>query len=163
MSVRVKRQKGLTLMEMLVSLAILAILAGIAMPFAKIAVTRQKEVELRKSLREIRSAIDRFHEDWREGKISKFFEGVSERGYPLGLEVLVEGAERGDAQGTRIRYLRRIPKDPFADPALSAREHWEILPYEQKRFATFFEKGDLYDIRSKSERKGIDGSFYDQW
>src|SRR5437773_9645340 len=86
---------GLTLVELLVTLVILSILATAALPYAEVAVRREKEVELRRSLRDLRSAIDVFHDDWVGGKISRTASGGSEDGYPKSLQVLVDGADSG--------------------------------------------------------------------
>jgi len=107
--------RGLTLIELLVTLVILSILAAAAVPYAELTVRRDKEMELRRTLRQVRTAIDSFHDDWRNGAISKTGDGVSDDGFPKTLTVLVEGVEAGDAKGGVRKYLRRIPRDPFAD------------------------------------------------
>jgi general secretion pathway protein G len=153
--------KGLTLVELLVTLLILSILAAAAMPYAEIAVRRDKELELRSTLRQVRTAIDRFHEDWRVGNISKTGDGVSDDGFPKTLEVLVEGAESGDAKGGKRKYLRRIPRDPFGgkDPV----DQWVLRGYQDEPDALSWNREDVYDIRTASEGTGIDGSQYQNW
>src|SRR4030065_508490 len=91
--------RGYPLIELLVTLVVLSILAAAALPYAEMTVTRTKELELRRALREVRTAIDRFHEDWLSGKISKTNADASDDGYPRSLQVLVEGTEGGDAKG----------------------------------------------------------------
>ena len=106
--------RGMTLLELLVTLAILSILAAAALPYAEMTIVRGKELELKRSLREIRTAIDRFHADWATGKISKLSDATSDDGYPKTLNSLVAGVELAQAKGGKAKYLRRIPEDPFA-------------------------------------------------
>src|SRR6266446_324491 len=105
--------RGLTLVELLVTLVILSILAAAALPYAEVTVRREKELELRRALRDVRTAVDAFYEDWKGGKISRTSTAASEDGYPKTLQVLVDGADSGDAKASKRRYLRRIPRDPF--------------------------------------------------
>src|SRR5687767_5795345 len=122
--------RGLTLVELLVTLVILSILAAAALPYAEVAVRREKELELRRALREVRSAVDAFYEDWKGGKISRAAGQASEDGYPKTLQVLVEGADTGDAKASRKRYLRRVPRDPFADATRATSEQWLLRGYQ---------------------------------
>src|SRR5881397_88811 len=85
--------RGLTLVELLVALAILSILAAAALPYAEVTVRREKELELRRALRDVRTAIDAFYEDSKSGKVSKTSGAASEDGYPKTLQVLVDGAD----------------------------------------------------------------------
>src|SRR3989475_9224302 len=85
--------RGVTLIELLGALAILSILAAAALPYAEVTVRREKELELRRALRDVRTAIDAFYEDWKGGKISRTSIAASEDGYPKTLQVLVEGAD----------------------------------------------------------------------
>src|SRR5687768_9590704 len=101
--------RGITLIELLVTLVILSILAAAAMPYAEVTVRREKELELRRALREVRNAIDAFNDDWKGGKISKTGSAASDDGYPKTLQALVDGAETSDAKGGKRKYLRRIP------------------------------------------------------
>lgn len=158
-----RRAAGLTLIELLVTLVILSILAAAALPYAEITVRREKELELRQSLRQVRSAIDAFHDDWKSGKIPKTSEAASEDGYPKTLEVLVEGAEGGLAKDTRLRYLRRIPRDPFGDSARPPAEQWVLRGYQDEPDALTWNGKDVYDLRSASEETGIDGTKYKDW
>lgn len=155
--------RGLTLVELLVSLAILAILAGVAMPYAEVAWRRDQEMELRRSLRLIRTAIDRFHADALAGRISRLESAASEDKYPLTLEVLVNGVDRGDAKGSRIFYLRRIPRDPFARQDTPVTEQWQLRGYQDAPDALNWNGKDVYDVRSMSGRKAINGTLYRDW
>lgn len=130
-----KQSSGFTLVELLVTLVIISILASVAMPYAELSVRREKEIELRRNLRDIRSAIDTYHEDWLAGRISRTDSGASADGYPKTLEVLVNGVDRGIALGGKHRYLRSIPKNPFADPTAQYSEHWKLRGYQDEKDA----------------------------
>lgn len=154
---------GLTLLELLVTLVILSILAAAALPYAEITVRRDKELELRRALRDVRTAIDAFHDDWKSGKIAKAGDAASDEGYPRTLQVLVEGAEAGDAKGGTRKYLRRIPRDPFADPAVPPAEQWIVRGYQDELDSIVWGGRDVYDIRSGSEGTALDGTTYQDW
>jgi len=156
------RQTGLTLIELLVTLVILSILASAAIPFAEMTVRRDKEQDLRRALREVRTAIDAFHDDWTAGRISKLTGAASDDGYPKTLQVLVDGVDTGQAKGGKRRYLRRVPSDPFADPGKKPEEQWLLRGYQDDPGASW--NGiDVYDIRSASDRVAIDGTRYKDW
>lgn len=155
--------RGLTLVELLVTLVILSILATAALPYAEVAVRRDKEIELRRALRDLRTAIDAFHDDWNGGKISKASQAGSDDGYPKSLDVLVDGADTGDVKGTRRKYLRRIPRDPFADPAKPPPQQWALRSYQDAADALVWGGRDVYDVRSASDGVALDGTRYRDW
>ena len=109
------RQRGVSLVELVSVTAVLMVLASITLPVANTMVKRQKELELRRALRQIRQAIDQFQIDTDRfpGIRANLLDGTNQEGYPEELEWLVEGVDIGDAAGTIIKYLRRIPVDPF--------------------------------------------------
>ena len=158
--------RGMTLLELLVTLAILSILAAAALPYAEMTIVRGKELELKRSLREIRTAIDRFHTDWVTGKISKLSDAASDDGYPKTLNNLVAGVELAQAKGGKAKYLRRIPEDPFAvgaDTRGGAADQWVLRGYQDDKDALSWGGKDVYDVRSRSGRTAIDGSRYRDW
>lgn len=158
-----KLVRGLTLIELLVTLVILSILAAAALPYAELTVRRDKELELRRVLREMRAAVDGFHEDWVAGRISKLNEAVSEDGYPKTLQVLVDGAEASGAKGGKRRYLRRIPRDPFADAAKPPEDQWVLRGYQDEPDTLAWGGKDVYDVHSAAENIAIDGTHYKDW
>jgi len=155
---------GFTLVELIVTMVILSILASVALPYAEINLRREREAELRSGLREIRTAIDRFHEDWLLQRIPKISEAAGDDGYPRTLEVLVNGvAPPGATTGKRITYLRRVPRDPLADPARPAAEQWALRGYQDSPDTLIWNGKDVYDIRSRSDKQALDGSNYRDW
>ena len=158
-----KPTRGVTLIELLVVLVILSILAAAAMPYAEITIKRNKEVELHAALRRIRTAIDDFHEDWKAGKIIKDDDVASNDGYPVNLEIMIEGVDTTGIEGGKRYYLRRIPADPFSDSSLELSEQWNLRSYQDEPGTTSWGGEDVYDIASKSERTAIDGTKYKDW
>lgn len=155
---------GLTLIELLVTLAILSILAAAALPYAELTVRRERELELRRALREVRGAIDAFHEDWRAGRIPPGVEVASTDGYPTTLQVLVDGADSGRAGGGKRRYLRRIPHDPMAEsPTAPPATQWVLRGYQDASDTLSWNGRDVYDIRSASPAQAIDTTYYRDW
>lgn len=155
--------RGLTLVELLVTLVILSILAAAALPYAEVTVRREKELELRRALRDVRTAIDAFNEDWKSGRVSRTSTAGSEDGYPKSLQVLVDGADAGDAKGSKRKYLRRVPRDPFADPARPPAEQWILRAYQDNADSIVWGGRDVYDIRSGSDGTALDGTHYRDW
>ncbi len=156
-------ERGVTLVELLVTLVILSILATAALPYAEVAVRRDKEIELRRALRDVRSAIDAFHDDWIGGRISRTGTAASEDGYPKTLQVLVDGADTGDARGSRRRYLRRVPRDPFGEAGKPAEAQWVVRGYQDAPDSLVWGGRDVYDLRSASEATALDGTRYKDW
>lgn len=157
------KQPGLTLVELLVTLVILSILASAALPYAEITIRREKELELRHALRAVRSAIDEFHADWKAGRIPRQSDAASEHGYPKTLAVLTAGVDLGTASGERRRYLRRVPRDPFGDPQVEPERQWLLNAYADRPDAKIWGGVDVYDLRSQSGAKAIDGTAYRDW
>lgn len=152
-------QHGFTLVELLVALALLALLVSAAAPMVQINAKRQKEQELRKVLWQMRDAIDAYKQAVDDGLIKK---NQNENGYPASLRVLVNGVENSqDPDKKKLVFLRRIPRDPFADDAeMSNEDTWLVRAYDgsQGELAT-----DVYDISSRSTQVGINQQPYATW
>jgi general secretion pathway protein G len=154
------RRHGFTLIEMIITVAIVAILASAVLPLSQIAVQRAKENELRTALREIRGALDAYKQAGDEGRIEK---KADANGYPPTLTALVEGVEdikRPDRK--KIYFLRRLPRDPFAPDYVSAEDSWTRRSYESPPDAPR-EGDDVFDVFSKAEGVGLNGVPYREW
>ena len=152
---------GFTLVEVLVTLAIVAVLAAMVIPLAELSVKRVKEQELRRNLRDIRAAIDSYKQAVEEGRINK---SPAESGYPKSLEVLVQGVEdKKSTNKTRIYFLRRIPRDPFAtDAGQSAEDTWGKRSYNSPPDDPK-EGDDVFDVYTLNQDTGINGIPYRAW
>jgi len=152
--------RGFTLVEMLVTMGILAILAIAILPLAKNAVKREKEIELKRSLRIIRTAIDEYKKMADEKKFE--FDEDSE-GYPPTLEILVEGVEikgeEGESEETKLhKFLRRIPKDPMTNSY-----EWGLRAYKDDPDSLTWGGDNVYDIFTRSPGTAMDGTRYRDW
>ena len=157
---RLRGQRGLTLIELVIAAAILAVLAAAVLPSAEVTVRRSKELELRRDLRMIRRAIDAYKADYDEAKKeNKITTTVDETGYPKTLEALVEGNDWGGLYPYKRKYLRRIPKDPF-DPD---GEGWGLRSYTDAPDSTVWGGEDVYDVYSRSDQTALDGTHYNTW
>ena len=158
------REHGATLAELLVVLVIVSTLAVTALPLAETTVRRQQESTLREALRTVRTAIDRFNADWRAGRMAGDADGVSENGYPETLTVLVSGVEAEDADDPALRYLRRVPRNPFSAEDRPIAEHWRLIGYAQDAGGAEAWNGeDVYDLRPATERTALDGTEIADW
>lgn len=152
--------RGFTLLELMVALAILGLLASVALPLAELTIQRNKESELRSALRQIREALDEHKRAADEGRI---LIRPGDSGYPRSLASLVEGVE--DARSptrAKIHFLRRIPRDPFADPEVAADTSWGKRSYKSPHSVP--QPGeDVYDVYSLSRDTGLNGVPYRDW
>ncbi|MCE9569959.1 MAG: type II secretion system GspH family protein [Rhodocyclales bacterium] len=154
------RTRGFTLIELLVTLALIGLVAMIALPVAEMTTRRMKESELRGALRQIREAIDAHKQAVDEGRIIL---RAGDSGYPKSLALLVEGVEDARSPSrTRIHFLRRIPRDPLADPDLKAEETWGKRSYQSPHDRPRAGE-DVYDVYSQAQGVGINGLPYRDW
>lgn len=152
--------KGFSFIELLASVAIMGLLASVALPLAETTVRRQKENELRTALRDIRQGIDAYKAASINGKIAKRAE---ESGYPKTLEELVSGVEDASQPGSKLYFLRRIPRDPFSqDASVSSIETWRVRSF-QSPSDNPRPGDDVFDISSKSTQHGLNGIPYSEW
>lgn len=153
---------GFTLIELMVTVAIVAMLSTVAFPLAEVVVKRSKEQELRLALREIRTALDAYKQAVEEGRVEQ---SIEDSAFPPSLGVLVEGVpDAGSPERARkIYFLRRIPRDPlFPDAARPAEETWGKRSYASSHDAPA-EGDDVYDVYSLSSGVGLNGIPYRYW
>jgi len=153
-------QTGFTLIELVITVAIIGLLASIAAPLTETVVRRGKEQELKAALMSMRDAIDAYKD---AGDAARIERTVGDSGYPRSLQVLVDGVlDKRSPAGDKIYFLRRIPRAPFADPALPAAETWGLRSYDSPPDAPHAGK-DVFDVYSQAEGKALDGTSYREW
>lgn len=145
----------MTLLELIIACSILMILASAALPVARFAIVRPKEYELRRNLREIRDAIDHF-KDLADRNLIRV--EVGSEGYPPDLETLVKGVKFGDAGDRKVRFLRRIPRDP-----MTGRTDWNLQSVQDDPDSTSQGGNNVFDVHSKSQAIALDGTHYSEW
>ena len=142
----------MTLVELITAVAILIILTGMAIPVARVRIKREKERELREALWEMRDAIDRYKDAADRGA---FQIKLGTEGYPPDLETLVKGV---DVQGKKVRFLRRVPKDPMTQDG-----EWGVRSMQDEPDSTSWGGQNVFDVYSKSTAEALDGSKYSEW
>jgi general secretion pathway protein G len=148
-------EAGTTLLELLIATGILLILSSAALPIVRHKIVGQKETELRRDLREIRDAIDRYKDIADQGKIRI---GAGSEGYPADLEMLVKGVNIGAGTDTKIRFLRRIPIDP-----MTGRPDWNLNAVQDDPDSTNWSGKNVFDVHTKSQATALDGTKYSDW
>ncbi len=147
------RQSGVTLLEMIVVITILLILMGAAVPILKVSVRRQREVELRRDLWEMRSAIDRYKD---AADKNAFQQKLGSEGYPPDMDTLVNGVEV--AGGKKLRFLRRIPVDP-----MTGNTDWGLRSMQDDPQSDSWGGQNVFDVYTKSTGEGLNGTKYKDW
>ena len=155
-----RSQRGLTLIELVIAMAILAILAATVLPLSEVTVTRTKELELKRALRDIRTALDAYKVDYDKAVAEKKINAtVGESGYPAELELLLEGNDWGGLYSYRKKYLRRLPRDPFDTYG----DGWGMRSYADDADSSVWGGEDVYDVYSQSDGIALDGTYYRDW
>ncbi len=153
------RRGGYTFVELVVVGTMLMILASAVLPLVRVTMQRQREVELRRALREMRVAIDRFKDAADQGLIGSTDLRAGAEGYPKNLDTLVEGVSVvGDASGRKLKFLRRIPIDPMTKDS-----EWGMRSYQDAPDATTWGGQSVYDVFTKSAGTALDGTKYKEW
>jgi general secretion pathway protein G len=150
--------RGFTFVELIIVTSILMVLAMVAMPLAQVTAQRQREAELRRALREIRTGIDNFKDAVVNGQIATTELEPGSEGYPPDLETLVEGVPAAnDASGRKLKFLRRIPIDPMTH------EEWGKRAYQDDEDSNSWAGGNVFDVYTTSTATALDGTKYRDW
>lgn len=152
---RADAQRGFTLVEMIAAITILLLLTSMALPLARVQVQREREVELRRDLREMRDAIDRYKYFSDTGLIPM---KVGSFGYPPDLETLVKGVPVKGAATAKYKFLRKIPVDPMTGQA-----DWGLRSMQDDPDSRSWSGENVFDVYSKSQGTALDGSSYADW
>jgi general secretion pathway protein G len=154
-------QRGFTLIEVLITAAIVATLASIALPLSQVSLQRSKETDLRRALKDIRDALDAYKRASDEGRIQR---SPDQSGYPPTLSALVDGVpDAKSPSGSNIYFLRRVPRDPFnGNSSVPPERTWGLRSYDSPPNAPLAGK-DVFDVYSLNERNGLNGVRYKDW
>lgn len=164
MKTNLSNPRGLSLIELIVTLVILTLLASLIMPSAEMTARRTKELELRRNLRTIRQAIDDYKKTYDQAVTDKkIMASLNKSGCPETLQVLVDGYDFGGAVNFKKKFLRKIPADPFNPPKPGEEPKWGLRSYFDQPDSTSWGGEDVYDVYSLSEETAIDGTKYKDW
>jgi general secretion pathway protein G len=153
-----ERSRGVTYLELIATATIVMILASAVLPLGRVAVQRQREIELRRALREMRQKIDLYKQAVDMGQIGGTDVKLGSEGYPPDLETLVKGVKRVGTVDRKLKFLRRIPVDPMTGTA-----EWGLRCYQDDPDSTSWCGDNVWDVYSKSTAKGLDGTTYNTW
>jgi len=148
-------ETGFTLVELIAAITIMLILTAVALPLARVQIQRRREAELRRDLRDLRQAIDRYKDFADRGMIPT---NADSFGYPPDLETLVKGVPLKGAATAKYKFLRRIPVDPFTGEV-----NWGLRAMQDDPDSRSWGGGNVFDVYSKSYDTGLDGTKYDSW
>jgi general secretion pathway protein G len=154
--VRRGSRRGMSLVELIVAFTILALLTTMALPLARYKVRRDRERELRYALREMRTAIDKYKDLADQGQLG--IQKMDSDGYPESLDALVEGVQLSGTVDKKIRFLRRVPKDPFTNAY-----EWGLRSTQDEPKSTSWGGQNVFDVYTKSTEKAGDGTPYSDW
>jgi len=150
-----RSKRGFTLVELIVTTTILAILIGTAIPLARNTIVRQREVALHQALREIRTAIDRYKAASDQGLVPV---KLGTEGYPEKLDILVEGVAMTGAVDKKLKFLRRVPEDPMTQTT-----EWGMRSYQDDPTSQAWGGQNVFDVYTKSNGIALDGTKYKDW
>ena len=154
-----KSSAGFTFVELVIATAVMMILASAALPIARVSIKRQREKDLHYTLREMRTAIDKFKDYADSGRIAQFELQFGSENYPSSLEQLVEGVGvANDTTGRKFKFLRRIPIDP-----MTGRAEWGLRAYQDSPDSRIWGGQSVFDVYSKAEGIALDGTKYRDW
>jgi general secretion pathway protein G len=154
----VNTERGFTFIELVVVTTILLVLASTVMPLAQVTMQRQREAELHRALREMRTALDKFKDAVDQGLIPSTELEPANEGYPPDLETLVDGvAVANDASGRKLKFLRRIPVDPMT------RDEWGLRSYQDDPDSKSWGGQNVFDVYTTSDGTALDGTKYRDW
>jgi general secretion pathway protein G len=152
-------QRGFTFIELVVVSTIILILASAVLPLAQVTSQRQREAELRRSLREMRTAIDKFKDAVDQGQIPTTELEPGSEGYPPDLDTLVDGVSAAnDASGRKLKFLRRVPIDPMTNT-----NEWGKRAYQDRPESSSWGGKNVFDVYTTSQGVGLDGTKYRDW
>lgn len=150
------RQKGLTLIELVVSFSIMIILSAMAVPVVKVRLRYERELDLKYALRDMRHAIDKYKEDCDAAMFGAIKQGTF--CYPETLQVLVDGVKLQTADGKKIKFLRSIPVDPFTNS-----KEWGMRSMQDDIHSDTWSGDNVYNVYTKTRDKDADGKPYSEW
>ena len=153
------KDRGYTFIEIIIVSSMILVLAAAIMPLTKVTMQRAREAELRRDLREMRTAIDKFKDAADQGLIGTLDLKAGAENYPPDLDTLVEGVTAAnDATGRKLKFLRRVPIDP-----MTRSSEWGLRSYQDDPKSTKWGGQDVFDVHTTSEGTALDGTKYKDW